>query len=205
MNTIDTRPVGAARVLGLITAGLLVLTACGNSSSDESTFSVDALAQNTSDYQKKILQDGTVSAAEYEQAIMASWQCVKDTGAVADPVTPHGNRELGFGYLIEAATDEQMAQMEQAAEECHTTYASDVSAVWANQNVLSAEDRDKKRPEVVECLRSHDVEVADDATSEQLATELWRLQPDHPALICATDHADFFAIPLDGAREHSDH
>jgi hypothetical protein len=131
----------------------------------------DQLRADTTDFQREILSDGEVGTDEYERAVLARWECVKESGFSPDqPEWSHG--EFGFGNEMVADTDEQMdallAKYDAEHERCDQEFTSEITLVWVAQMTMSPAERDATRSDVISCLRSVGIEVPDKADDDQI-------------------------------------
>jgi hypothetical protein len=180
-------------------AGLLAALLLGGCSSGQAgePLDVDALAQNTTDFQSSILQDGTVDADEYERAVLAAHACVVEKGF--EPDAPDWYRgELTFSVEMmakdEAALAELNGRYDVAYEDCMAEYAYDVADVWVNQLLLTSDERDSERPDVINCLRAAGLEVSDDASDADIYAAM-TLDTIETWQGCNEQYPKFFLVP----------
>jgi hypothetical protein len=180
-------------VVGAIAATAL-LASC--TQVDEATqIDFDALLQGTSAYQREILQDRVVDADEYEKAVLATWDCLQAEGFEPDePRWTHG--QLIFDTALEApdeaALEEMNERLDLAYTTCEAEYVDSVAQAWAFQLVLSPDEREKVRPNVIECLGRAGISVPSDASDEELFE---KLVPDNTDQWsdCAEEYPGYFS------------
>ncbi len=155
------------------------------------------LPEDLPEYQSGILADGEVTFAEYEQAVLATVECLRDRGV--EVVGPYresdagryggslfviGPRDLSRFYLwdLRSPTLEGIEEAEAANEECRREYFDWVEIVYADSNEpTQAEWADWYR-RLQTCLEANGVEVpADDPTTLNL------LATEHRTLGCPDD------------------
>ncbi|MFK4806164.1 hypothetical protein ACI3KX_09865 [Microbacterium sp. ZW CA_36] len=161
----------------------------------QETLDLDLLLERTSEYQKPIIADGTVTAAEYERALLAQRDCVLEAGAQPGEIYEIGNNELTFDYTVEAANDAARLEVESRTESCIPDYFSEVAALWAYQQLLTPAERDKEQPLVLACLEKADVTGlgADADMSEIAAAMLADEEISAAEQACIDGHRAFFS------------
>lgn len=95
---------------------------------------LNALLQEASTYEREILGDGVVTAAEYEQALLDWRDCVRAAGAEPSEIYAIGDNQLTFDYDITAATNEARIELEAEAETCLPEYFDEVASWWVEQD-----------------------------------------------------------------------
>lgn len=192
-------------IVAAFSIGLLGLTAVGCSSKEptKSALDIQALANQTTAFQRDILKDGTVTYSEYEKAILAQRDCVQAAGAKAGNLTKTGNNELTFSYEVIASSKDEVDRINQASEKCLTEYFSEVAKVWAYQQLLSPQDRDKERPEVIQCLRSDGIALDNNANFEEIVSTVHKPENTEKSQRCIQKHAGYFSVaPKQGGQDH---
>lgn len=143
------------RLLPAITAAAAIvgLTGCVPSPYEErQVLDLPAIMKSSTDYQRAILDDGLVTDAEYEQALLARRDCVQNAGAVPGDIYTKGNNELTFDYEITAPTPARLEEVQREADACMHEYFTEIGQVWAYQQLLSPAEREQMRPDVIACL-----------------------------------------------------
>ncbi|WP_157521029.1 hypothetical protein [Microbacterium sp. Leaf159] len=182
---------------------MLVVVGCSGSEQPP-PLDVDSLVESTSEYQKPLLEDGVVSADEYEQSLLAYRTCVEDAGATPSEIYEAGNGEKAFDYQVFAVDDEDLERINALAEECLPEYFQDVGKVWAYQQLLSPEELQDLRPDVAECLRGVGIDVDDDFTLDDLAARVGELEDQSVIQPCVQKYPGFFAVAPDPNRTDDD-
>jgi hypothetical protein len=100
---------------------------------------LEAILAHTSDFQRKILEDGLVTSAEFELALLARRDCVALAGEKPGQIYEAGDGERTFDFDVTAGTEQEMRNIQAKAEACLRDYFSDVGAVWAYQRLLTSE------------------------------------------------------------------
>lgn len=137
-----------------------------------------------------------ITADEYRAAVTQYRTCVTDLGARVGELEalPHG--QLGFSLEFDAATDnERVAKSDQIAA-CRVRHLDATARKWINQNKPTAEDIEKMKPKLIQCLRDGGVEMADDVTRDQLIERLRQstaLRDSQRAQACLKSFQDFFS------------
>ncbi|MEX8033196.1 hypothetical protein AB6V29_09220 [Microbacterium sp. 20-116] len=177
------------------------LTSCATAA--EQSLDVGALAESASAFQAEILQDGVVDPAEYERAVLAKRQCVTDTGATVSDVYPVAARQLTFDWEVEAETEEEVVAINNEAAACDEEFLSAVGVVWAEQNLLSTEDREKLRPEVISCLQENGGQISPGATYDEIVKYVSEnIDADGREITssCLSEFPEYFMISVTNAR-----
>lgn len=156
----------------VLAAGLL--TACSTQPvATHDKLDLTQLLDDSSEFQRDILTDGDVTAAEYERALLAHSDCVADAGAVPGEIYEIGNGELTFDYEVFAANDDARIEIETRAEKCRPEYFEQVGLLWAYQQLLTPAERDHARPKVLACLAKTGLtKLPDDADLETVVSAI---------------------------------
>lgn len=119
---------------------------------------------NTTEFQRRLLQDGDLTREEYEDAVFATVQCIADHGfVVAGPTYDNvGHLVYQFGTKDTALG----GQYSVVSDSCASQYSRDVSVVWStvlrfNNPPPTNEQMAQAQSDLVACLVSNHVEVAD--------------------------------------------
>ncbi|MDR0504976.1 MAG: hypothetical protein LBG70_04110 [Bifidobacteriaceae bacterium] len=193
------------RIVTVILATILMVAmcACSLTRKDNQLNQLDlaALQARTSDFQKEIIADGHVTQDEYEKAIFAQWQCVKEAGF--SPAQPEWVQDIfGFSNEMTADTDAQLAELsakyDEAYDRCYKEYALEVSRVWVAQSLLSPAEREAVKPEVIACLRNVGISVSENAEEDQIYAAMTR-ETRQQWMTCYEQYTGFFTtLPADG-------
>jgi len=124
---------------------------------------LDIPFDSLSDYQQAIFVDGTVSFAEYEQAIFDQVECLRSEGIVATDPELDGNNF--YAYSTRNPPEETADEFSEIMANCFDEHLSAVEFGYADSATPSEEESDQFYEEVVACVRSNGVEVDDASTS----------------------------------------
>lgn len=165
------------RVLSALLATITVaaLSACAPTEEEhgeEPVLQIQDLVEDTSEFQAALIEDGEVTPAEYEQALLAWQACVAEAGATPGEIYAIGNEELTFDFEITAANENAMQDIQDAADLCLPEYFTEVSTVWAFQQLLTPAERSRMEPDVVECLQDAGFDLDDDADLDDIEDAL---------------------------------
>lgn len=86
------------------------------------------MRENTSEYQRAVLDDLAVTETEYRDAIDAQRECIQAAGWGVDVLEQKGN-QLGFQTSYSGPT----APDDDKRKACANEYISEVGAIWASQ------------------------------------------------------------------------
>ncbi|MFF2276805.1 hypothetical protein [Agromyces sp. NPDC058126] len=189
------------KALSLAAATIALLSAC-SSQSEPAALNLEGLLDQTSEFQREIIEDGEVSSTEYERAVMAQRDCVIAAGAKPSEVRTVGNNELTFDYDVTAATEDDVEQINAKAEACLPEFLSEVGQLWAYQELLSPEEREDQRGDVIDCLTTAGVELPEDATSTEIFDTLSQLEDLEEAMVCVDEYPGFFSVPATSEDRH---
>jgi hypothetical protein len=165
---------------------------------------VESIASETTEFQREMLEDGVVTQAEYERALLAQRDCVIAAGAEPGELYEIGNNQFTFDYDISAATNDELDKIQVKADACTPKFFSDVGKVWAYQQLLTPAEREAQRPLVIACLVSVGIEVDEDADLTEIARSVIATgEPDRVAP-CVEEYPGYFAVPpSSGEHGHS--
>jgi hypothetical protein len=186
---------------------LLAGCAAPGPTSEADTLDIDAVLEGTTPFQHEILEDGVVTAAEYERALLARRECVADAGATPGDIYEGSAGELTFDFEITAATEEEVLAVQEAADACLPDYFADVGSVWAYQRLLSPAEREEMRPKALACLDGAGLtELPEDATPADMAVAI---QGDgeisEAERACLVEYGSLFATYADDSDQgHTD-
>ncbi len=117
-------------------------------------------------FQREILSDGVVTFAEYERAVFRTVQCLRELGYEVDG-PELGARGLFYDYWVTVGPEGSAATSE-AQDRCDEEYLRSVAFAWARQNELTGAELEAELERLRACLGEAGVEVAADATVEDL-------------------------------------
>ena len=154
---------------------IVTLYACGDDEAsspaapeDDLPPDFEEMLERTSDFQREILEDGEVTEADYEAAVLAAVQCIEDQGA---EVTDLEFDETGTGapqwqYVVRYPELELRPEV----AECEATYLMDVQSLWVwHYEMPEVQEREEG---LLECLEERGIEAPD------LETYLDEIQPE---------------------------
>lgn len=157
---------------------LLLAPACGGQEHNEPVPPDLAEAlRGTSEFQRERLQDGKLTYEEYESAVLATVQCLRDRGVVisVEPRRASGNL-LQFAWASTAETD---AAGWPAYESCYREHQALIDLLWSQQNQPSEETVQRARAALADCLR----EAGEDLPENPASADFRRLAiAGHPAV-----------------------
>jgi hypothetical protein len=121
---------------------------------------VSSELESASEFEREIIGDGKVTAAEYERAVFATLSCLDDHGL------PHSeaifNDEASrWDYQIGPWTEEEDAENYALFLDCWENHEQGVESVWVNQNAPSEANLQQIREAILMCLREHGLQADD--------------------------------------------
>jgi hypothetical protein len=139
-----------------------MIVACSPSSVDPNLAPAERVAAYNLDqgglsaYQKEILEDLTVTQAEYEGAVLAAMDCVEKEfpGATDGPTMRPDGFTLGFAIVGDSGTpeaEERFAAASEREDACSVEFLSSVEAVWWEQHIPAGEERTSMQQAFVDC------------------------------------------------------
>jgi hypothetical protein len=193
-------------VLGVAALVLMAGTACSGDHDpvrQDGGFDVAQVAAATTQFQRELLADGTVTFAEYERATLATIDCLEDAGLVVDGPYPRNGvdtRFLEFSYGFDEIPSDQLEftnqRMVAAGDACEREFRFDVARVWEYQHLLTPEERERQRVLLIDCLQVAGVDIADSATDEDIY--LLSADPGNEAIRrCREAYPDFYVVHVD--------
>lgn len=154
--------------------------------------------EGVSDEQRAALDDGDLTYAEYERAVLAEVECLVAEGfAIRTPPTYDPiERRLRFSYTSGSGSDGRQDAVIAIADGCNLQHSAMVGAVWGLLNQPTPEEIAEAREAIMECLRASDVaEHPPVGTAEFTA---WVTDPDvaSPARDClVATYSQFGVVP----------
>lgn len=183
---------------------LFASTGCSSDMEAASPLDIQALAEQTTPFQQEILKDNAVSYPEYEKALLAQRSCVETAGATVGDLVDTGNNEKTFSYEVVANTKEDADRINLAADKCLEEYLVEVGKVWAYQQLLSPEEHDKQRPDVIQCLKDDGIPVEDNASYDQILEAVSTPENVDKAERCIQKYPGYFYVaPTESEHAHS--
>jgi hypothetical protein len=153
-------PRSAIRGVGksLVAAAALALLAACSTGGDAGSNQFADLMSQANDYQKRIMQDGEVTFAEYEQAVLAAKQCVMDE--VGSLVIVNGptlaadevHLVLGFSAADGDDPDQTDGEIDLAILGCLSEYVDYVELAYARTHQPSEAEIRQAVADLIRCL-----------------------------------------------------
>lgn len=176
-------PATVGSVLRLFMIGSVMLyVACdrGASSMDSSDLPHYVLTEmkDASEFEREILLDGIVTAAEYQQAVFATLQCAEEHGiGHTEPQLSHdGRRAPRYEFTVGPWPEEEDEKYTKLYKACVDEFLYGVLAAWMQQEGPSESQMAKGKDEVVVCMNEHGLQFPDFAAFEAAASTLSREQ-----------------------------
>ncbi len=190
------------RVVGVVLVVALV-GACQDGPAVPEDFSAYArnLASSVSPFQADILEDGEVTFAEYERAMLASRQCLIDAGWDVSDVRDHPRDgwsllfTVGWEYDGDDARDARLsAQLDVDFAKCASEYHEWVEVAYRKSLIPSGTERQELTKELLACLEAEGVTgIPADADQQQFYDAIDAQIPGGGlALLCMDRYAYLF-------------
>lgn len=121
----------------------------------------------TSEFQQAILADGTVTEAEYVDALNKAADCVAAAGLGA--VRP-GDPQLGgeLKFMVNVGNPKDFEAARQAAGQCETKFVSALEQPWTVQQQGGAQGAAAWKASVARCLRAAGASVSDALAGDEI-------------------------------------
>jgi hypothetical protein len=115
----------------------------------------------TTAFQAEILEDKRVDISELERANLATIQCMTEQGVeVNEPFYDEVGKQFMYTYRVSSGEN---ANPEDAInDQCHEEYQDDVIHMWKLQNAPTAEEMERRRLELIDCVRAQGLSVVDE-------------------------------------------
>lgn len=119
---------------------------------------------DSSAFQRALLSDGVLTYAEYETAVLATVQCLRDRGVsiVTEPHAAPGNViafEFGGSTQFSGeASDRENEEARLAYEDCYHEHQDVVDLAWARQNQVDQRTLEGARAALRRCLHEAGIE-----------------------------------------------
>jgi hypothetical protein len=158
---------GTCRLAATVGAAVLLvvlgLTACGSgtpSGQGELPAYVESYMASATDFQRAAIEDGTVTAAEYEAAVLATLQCAEEQGILhSTPVLTQGGVSAPkWRYVLGPWPEDQDAEFQSAFDQCFDDYQSVVVGVWVQQEGPTGEELIDAQERIAQCMRERGLE-----------------------------------------------
>ncbi|HDL42290.1 MAG TPA: hypothetical protein ENG98_04675 [Actinobacteria bacterium] len=156
---------------GLLVLVLVAAVCSGTPAATNTEFPpwLETLVASTTDFQKEILSDGEVTIDELEKAVLATVQCMGESGV---PVTDFEfDSESGeWGMSVAAGevprTEAELEALDAIESRCMNEYSIAVGSVFGFQNQPTPEELSAELARTAQCMREKGFEVPEGATRE---------------------------------------
>ena len=121
---------------------------------------VQSELSNASEFQREILQDGQVTPAEYERAVLSTLQCLDRSDVVhSEPkLETSGERtRWQYTYTFDKNDEERGNKI---YNQCYDEFERAIVIFWGRQTAPSEQDEQELIAEFLACLEEHGLEVA---------------------------------------------
>ena len=155
----------------------LVLTAvtassCSSTRSDLSEVLPAGVSEDVrrdvSEFQRTIVEDGTVDRSEYERAVLATIGCLEDSGVwVSDPAYDPSTEVYSFDFGG-AENDQEAELMEATYDRCYKQYQDLVDEVWAIQHAPTQQEEQAFYGRILRCVAELGYDIDTDPTTDNL-------------------------------------
>jgi predicted dehydrogenase len=180
---VPTRGVVAQTIVAALTAGSFLLACTGSQGA-----TTDAPGSQT-DFQEAALADGVVTFAEYERAMLATIECLRDGGVEVTDATPVPGDRLTFEFY---SGDDDREAVRAAYQDCYERFAVAIDRAWATANAPTEEELQEARQALAECLR----DAGEDVPEQPALEDFVRLQQTAEAFgRCSQAISEEFGIP----------
>lgn len=116
-----------------------------------------------SDFQRAILEDGVVTPAEYEQAVLATLSCLDAEGIPhSEPVLQQsGPSAPRWDYTVGPWPIEEDERFSAIYRRCLDEYQRAVASAWSHQEGPTESEMQALRQKAVECFRRYGLDASD--------------------------------------------
>ena len=126
----------------------------GNASEERSSDQFAQSIASSSQFQRELLSDGRLTYEEYERAVLATVQCVKDNGIeIAKEIHSAPGKRIAFEF-VGGTTEDERARASAVYEDCYREFEETVDLVWAEQNAPDEKTLELARDALAQCLRA---------------------------------------------------
>jgi hypothetical protein len=136
------------------------------------------LPKDLSPYQRKILDDGVLTVAEYQQAALDVVRCHRESGARIVGA-PHYAGEDGAPdpwwssrgqFMYGAGYPDDDPDKERKYHNCEGEYFATINPIWANHIAPTPTEVQQARDMVARCLRDEGIEIQEHPSIQELAS-----------------------------------
>lgn len=136
----------------------------------------DSDLSGLSEFQKEILEDGSVTYSELERAVLAFVDCAAANGVTVEIAYREDIRAFEYAYTGSADSFESdLAEVEEGF--CQTEFKSEVELVWADQ-AWTAQDDEAFYSFIADCLTSRGIPVSDPLSELGVVSQLHPMEYD---------------------------
>ncbi len=150
----------------VLLAGLALAACAGETPESPLPADLARALESTSEFQREILKDGNVTHEEYERAVYATVQCMRD-GGIRISQEPYETWRGQLDFAWETRNEEEDALSARVHEECRAEHNDLVSIQYFYQVRPTEKERAEARIALIECLRSAGVQLSSDPTGEE--------------------------------------
>lgn len=140
----------------LVVAGGCSGAAAGGGSPSEELARVRL--EGASDFEKEILEDLLVTQAEYERAVLATVDCVRDQFPeleIEGPYTSPNGFTMTFDYVAHTGNDpdsvDEFSHLVDEADAACEGFRAGIESVWVEQHIPSGVEREEMQQAFVDC------------------------------------------------------
>jgi hypothetical protein len=151
--------------------------------------------ETTTRFQEQILEDGTITVAEYNLAAASTMACVESAGATVSAPTVREDGRLSFEY---GGTRDRgaMESLVASYEACYEGYLIDVDRTWSSVSGPGIGNNLPVFREVVQCYFDRGHLPREDDLDDERVLELYRLGAElgWRARSCVTEIQEGYAL-----------
>ncbi|WP_454293498.1 hypothetical protein [Salana multivorans] len=196
----------STRVLrvSLAAVALVATAACGADDDPDGANDLDWYLENAPANQRVLLEDGELTYAEYEQAVISARDCVIEAGYEPGPIElTQGllGYEIEVDYTGESDPEAADQRFLEITDSCWNDNTGLVSMFWAQTLVLDRDEKEAMRPEVIACLNDAGLDLPDNASDDQIAEALIQDAEDNAQVVgpspvdeCLDEFYQFFLM-----------
>lgn len=132
------------------------------------------LEQERTNFKNRILEDGFVSDAEWESAILALVACLGEGGV---RTVEYDTRPGGWSFAYAEAIPGSGVNVDSVYADCYSGYVQDVESIVLAQTELTPQEKERVRVAMVACIGSQGVELPDDADDTEMIDAAMQSSP----------------------------
>lgn len=116
------------------------------------------MLQSANDFTREIIEDGVVTAEEYERAVFRTIQCMDEAGIEhTEPVFKEYRFNSRWEYSVVGGIGSEANDL---YAECYDDYERAAASIWSAQNVPSEEEQQMVDEEYLACVQEAGLDVA---------------------------------------------